>query len=85
MSWRLDKTHAAYSLLTPPVQRKFDEWQNDIHRNGTHPKTAAETVGAFQYESLANEKYSIRLSQSDRVLFKLENSCVRLLEVGGHN
>jgi hypothetical protein len=83
-SWRLDKSRALFTVLTPAVQRKFDEWQNDIHKNGTHPKLAAERIGDSQYESLANEVYTIKLSHCDRVVFKLDNDTVRVLQVGGH-
>jgi mRNA-degrading endonuclease RelE of RelBE toxin-antitoxin system len=84
--WRLDKTGAKFRELTKVEQAKFDIFQNAIANRGLSPKDAAAEVGDSNYKRLQGNQYQIRLSQSNRVTFLVDdqNHVVKILQVGGH-
>ncbi|MGH0036520.1 MAG: hypothetical protein ACQGVK_15950 [Myxococcota bacterium] len=84
--WRLEKSGARFRELSPAVQAKFDQFQDEIHNNGTHPREAAEYARCDGFEELSGGLWSVRLSQGDRVYFKVHEGTgtVEIVEVGGH-
>jgi hypothetical protein len=85
--WRIDKTHARFRDLSAAVQAKYDCFQNQVHNNGSHPRDAADYCRCDGFEELSGGIWSVRLSQGDRVYFKLHEGTgtVEIVEVGGHH
>ena len=85
--WRLDKKGAKFNHLSVTEHKKFDTFQNAVHK-GLSPKEAAEKVGDSKYTKLKGTKdqFEIRLSEKTRVTFRVDghNRVVKILEVGGH-
>lgn len=86
MTWTLDKSKAEYAEISNSEQAKFDEWQNAVNNDGTHPKTAAENARCDDYKNLSGNEFQIRLGGKNRVVFEVddENEVVTVLQVGGH-
>ena len=86
MPWTLDKSVAEYATLTNAEQAKFDIFQNAIQNQQKHPKQAAEEAGDTDYKLLQGDQYQIRLSQGNRVTFRVNptTQVVMILQVGGH-
>lgn len=90
MPWTYDKSQMRYKgQLTKSEQGKFDIFQNAIQNEGLHPRLAAEMAGDTDYKNLQGNQFQIRLSQSARATFLVEdagggNGTVVMLELGGH-
>ncbi|VVQ00561.1 hypothetical protein PS910_03767 [Pseudomonas fluorescens] len=85
--WTLSKTGARFKEgLTITEQVKFDTFQNAIHHFGLSPKSAAMLTGGADYKQLDSQTklYQIRLSQSERATFVINNKLVEIKQVGGH-
>ncbi|CAG8870086.1 hypothetical protein PS627_03842 [Pseudomonas fluorescens] len=83
----MSKTGARFKEgLTITEQVKFDTFQNAIHHFGLSPKSAAMLTGGADYKQLDSQTklYQIRLSQSERATFVINNKLVEIKQVGGH-
>ncbi|NAW57472.1 MULTISPECIES: hypothetical protein [unclassified Vibrio] len=86
--WRINKSAVRWSRpISSAAQRNFDLFQNEIFHNGTDPRHAADEFDSHvECLDKGNNVWSIRLSQRDRVVFRLdETDHVCIIEgVGGH-
>ncbi|MEH2210679.1 mannan-binding lectin [Nostoc sp.] len=84
--WDLDKKGAIFNDLNKAEQDKFDRFQNAIKNRGLSARDAALEIGDSNYKKLQGNQYQIRLSQSNRVTFLVENDThiVKIKIVGGH-
>ncbi|AMG02395.1 hypothetical protein VCSRO198_3525 [Vibrio cholerae] len=86
--WRLDKSRVNWNrTITSAAQDKLDMFQNEIFNKGTDPRIAAKQFDSHcECLDRTNNIWSIRLSQSDRVVFRIndiDHICV-IEAVGGH-
>ncbi len=58
----------------------------NVIRQGKHPRTSSIENGHMSYENLGGNLYSVRLSQKDRVYFRLDEGreVCTIEQIGGH-
>ncbi|WP_371916346.1 RHS repeat-associated core domain-containing protein [Pseudomonas sp. QTF5] len=89
LPWTFSKSgaHFARRGLSDAAQGKFDIFQNSIKNSGQSPFDAAMLAGDTNLKKIRSagpDTFQIRLSQSERAIFTIEERRVAMQQVGGH-
>ncbi|MFJ4383103.1 RHS repeat-associated core domain-containing protein [Pseudomonas sp. NPDC089408] len=86
--WTLSEESADINdRITSSAKARYESFATLIRDEGMHPKAAAEQVGGMAYSIYKNHsphRHVLRLSNTERAIFTLEETVVKMRSVGGH-